>query len=336
MFNQVKARFGADYPMSVLFDAPTISQLAAMILRDHGDDLAVDDRGAGGSTDQPGSRAVELPGYRHLVHMAGPQQSDRLPFFLVAGMFGNVLNLRHLAMLMGRDRPFYGIQARGLRENEDPLDTFEAMAKLYIDELRQAEPVGPYLLGGFSGGGITAWEMARQLSEAGEDVAMLVMLDTPVAQRGELTVEDKLLLHAQRLRQHGLGHLGSMVKERIAWERARRGKLPRPLDPHERRSAAIEAAFYRALAVYETRPWTGDVHLYRPELTTTYRLTRGRYVNADREFQYEDNGWGAFVHGTLHVNVVPGDHDSMVLEPNVRVLASRVLADLEAVEAGLT
>ncbi len=50
----------------------------------------------------------------------------------------------------------------------------------YIAELRQVQPHGPYLLGGFSGGGLTAWEMAQQLEAAGEEVALLVLLDTPL------------------------------------------------------------------------------------------------------------------------------------------------------------
>ena len=78
-------------------------------------------------------------------------------------MFGNVLNLRHLAQLVGSDRPFYGVQARGLYGDHQPHETFEEMAADYIAELRTVQPQGPYLLGGFSGGGITAYEMARQL-----------------------------------------------------------------------------------------------------------------------------------------------------------------------------
>ena len=92
----------------------------------------------------------------------------RTPFFLVAGMFGNVLNLRHLAHLLGTDRPFYGLQARGLYGDEEPHRTFEEAAADYIAELRTVQPHGPYLLGGFSGGGITAYEMARQLEADGE------------------------------------------------------------------------------------------------------------------------------------------------------------------------
>lgn len=76
----------------------------------------------------------------------------RAPFFLVAGMFGNVLNLRHLAQLIGTDRRFYGLQARGLYGDEAPHLTLEEAAADCLAELRQIQPHGPYLLGGFSGG----------------------------------------------------------------------------------------------------------------------------------------------------------------------------------------
>eukprot|EP00494_Astrolonche_serrata_P016437 UN16603 len=75
-------------------------------------------------------------------------------------MFGNVLNLRHLAQLIGEERPFYGLQARGLYGDHAPHETFEAMASDYIAEIKTVQPEGPYILGGFSGGGITAYEIA--------------------------------------------------------------------------------------------------------------------------------------------------------------------------------
>ena len=54
------------------------------------------------------------------------------------------------------------------------------MAEDYLNEIRKVQPQGPYFLGGFSGGGITAYEMAYQLKQQGEEVALLVFLDTSV------------------------------------------------------------------------------------------------------------------------------------------------------------
>ena len=116
------------------------------------------------------------------------------PFFMVAGMFGNVLNLRHLAHLIGTERPFYGLQARGLYGEDQPHQSLGDAARDYIAEIRQVQPEGPYMIGGFSGGGITAYEMARQLKAAGEEVAALVLLDTPLPRRRPLSRQDRLKL----------------------------------------------------------------------------------------------------------------------------------------------
>ena len=59
-----------------------------------------------------------------------------------------------------------------------------------------------------------------------------------------------------------------------------------------------------------------------------------RYIDDQWNFQLEDNGWTGWV-DDVHVREVPGNHDSMVLEPNVRVLAARVVEDIATVQAAL-
>lgn len=170
LFARVKKSFGVEFPISVLFEAPTVAQCAELIRHARGAPVDV-----GEVTAAPAAR----PRYRHLVAMHPGEGGPRTPFFLVAGMFGNVLNLRHLAHQIGTNRPFYGLQARGLYGGEAPHDSFEDMARDYLAEVRLVQPHGPYLLGGFSGGGIAALEMAQQLRRAGEEVALLVMLTRP-------------------------------------------------------------------------------------------------------------------------------------------------------------
>ena len=180
LFVMIKKAYRVEFPISVLFEAPTIAKCAALIA----ERLGIDPAGG-----EP-TEAAPTPArrrYKHLVAMHEGEGGPSTPFFLVAGMFGNVLNLRHLAHLLGADRPFYGLQARGLYGDEAPHATFEEAAADYIAELRTVQPHGPYLLGGFSGGGITAYEMARQLEADGEEVALLVMLDTPLPMRPALS-----------------------------------------------------------------------------------------------------------------------------------------------------
>src|SRR5262245_8504619 len=103
---------------------------------------------------------------------------ERPPFFCVHGAVGGVLGFRHLARYMGSNQPFYAIQCVGHDGKQSPFRRIEDMAAHYLREIRETQPVGPYYLGGYSMGGIVAYEMTRQLKAAGEHVELLVLLDT--------------------------------------------------------------------------------------------------------------------------------------------------------------
>ncbi|HZL98890.1 MAG TPA: SDR family NAD(P)-dependent oxidoreductase, partial [Planctomycetota bacterium] len=330
LFARIKKAFEVDFPISLLFEAPTIERCAATIRR------ALSDAGRGGAP--AGGAAARAPAqetrYRHLVPMHPGQPGDQTPFFLVAGMFGNVLNLRHLANLLGHERRIFGVQALGLYGQELPHETIEEMAAAYLAELRTVAPRGPYVLGGFSGGGITAFEMARQLQAAGERVALLVMLDTYLPRSPPLSASDRARIHWDRMRARGPGYATEWARNRLRWELARirgdRGGHDAPL-PSEFRSESVGAAFRRALTRYELQPLEGRIALFRPKLDIAHVLGPGRVTNSKRMLVYDDNGWGPWCAG-VDVHEVPGDHDSMVLEPNVRVLAGRLRRSLQSAE----
>jgi thioesterase domain-containing protein len=266
------------------------------------------------------------------MHQAG--DSQKAPFFLVAGMYGNVLNLRHLAHLIGADRPFYGLQARGLFGDVAPHDDLKEAARDYLAELRQVQPHGPYMIGGFSGGGLTAYEMAHQLREAGEEVSLVVMLDTPLPVRRALSKTDRMKIQWLELKGGGLGYLYRWAKNRILWEFEKRRPAAETEEADTQfHNAEIEAAFYRSLPKYQVQSWDGRVALYRPPLVGKWQVAQDRWVNSERTYVLEDNDWGQFV-PDLHVTEVPGDHDSMVLEPNVRVLAAHIRKEIEKAERG--
>src|ERR1019366_6007180 len=82
-----------------------------------------------------------------------------------------------LAQLLGADQPCYGLQARGLEDAQDPHTRIADMAAYYIQALQTVQPTGPYLLGGWSMGGVVTFEMAQQLHAQGQLVALLAILD---------------------------------------------------------------------------------------------------------------------------------------------------------------
>ena len=98
------------------------------------------------------------------------------PFFCVHGVGGNVVGFQELARHMKPHYPFYGLQSQGLDGKQACLANIEEMAARYLDEIREVQPGGPYHLGGFSMGGLVAYEMAFQLLEQGEDVGLVVLL----------------------------------------------------------------------------------------------------------------------------------------------------------------
>lgn len=323
-FNELSNRYGVDLPLSALVQAPTIAGLA---------DLVRGQPGAGESVSRVPTK------FTHLVPMHRGAVGDRTPFFVVAGMFGNVLNLSHLAHLLGEERAFYALQARGLYGDAPPHETFEDMARDYIEEMRKVQPRGPYLVGGFSGGGITAFEMAKQLIAAGDEVLRLVLLDTPLRENTRFSLADKLSMFRQGLERGGLGFIRSRVRDRIAWERHKRAERyrlahPETVDPVKFQSRLVGDAFLRAVARYRARRVEVDVALFRPRLDVRYRLPAGRMVDGEKNFIATDNFWTPYVR-SIEIFEVPGSHDSMVLEPNVRVLVSALRRSIRDAESAI-
>jgi len=313
LFAAVKREFGVEFPISVLFEAPTIGDIAARIIAQTGELQAPDARA------QPQTAAQ----FAHLVPLNGVKPAKAAPLFVVAGMFGNVLNLRHLALQFSDARAVYGMQARGLIGDSAPHETVQQAAADYIAEIKQVQPEGPYLLSGFSGGGITAYEMARQLKAGGDDVAVLALLDTPLPVRPRLSRRDKALIKLAELRQKGPRYLLEWARNRIAWERAKRqGKTVVP-EGAQFNNTKIEAAFLRAVGDYRTPHWDGPMTLLRPALDQRFRVSGGMWVSEAREYVFADNDWTRYA---PHVQVieVPGEHDSMVLSPNVVVMAAEL------------
>jgi thioesterase domain-containing protein/acyl carrier protein len=146
----LRERTGRSLPLSALFQAPTVEQLAAQ------------------------ARRQQVP-WSPLVPIQ--PSGSRTPFFCVHPVGGNVLAYAELARQLGPDQPFYGLQAQGLEGTEPPLQSIREMAAFYVEAIRTAQPQGPYRLGGWSLGAVIAFEMARLLQERGESVELLALIE---------------------------------------------------------------------------------------------------------------------------------------------------------------
>ena len=308
LFSRMRKKYSIDLPLATLFEAPTIAQCAAIVARSLGID-DVDEPAADGSdtfdteTDvagvavpaaRPGPR-VEPAAFRSLVTIQ--KGGDHMPFFCAHGAGGNVLNFRDLSQAMGRTQPFYGLQARGVDGVLTPHESIAEMAAAYLEEVRAVQPHGPYMFGGYSGGGLIAYEMAQQVTAAGETVAMVVLLDTipfPISQI-PLTLKRRLI----RLRDERTQYLRDVVTCSARKRPLAQGNRPPQRDPgaagetvpSELRELHIERAFARAVEHYEVKPWAGRcrpparrgtaLHLRRPRRHLRVGQDRDRRRRAD-------------------------------------------------------
>ena len=121
-------------------------------------------------------RQHRAPGYVQFVSLKAGEGSP--PFFFIHGVGGNVVEILPTARRMTYPGPVIGIQARGLTSGETPHTSVEVMTKEYLREIKARQPHGPYQLCGYSFGGVLAFEIARQLSESGNEVGFVGLIDT--------------------------------------------------------------------------------------------------------------------------------------------------------------
>lgn len=148
LINGINEEFRCSLPLQVLFDSPTIEQLA---------------RRVEGQTAEPASRLVRL------------RAGASAPVYCWPGLGGYTMNLRLLAA-RGIDRTFYGVQTRGINPGETPPRTLEEMAAEDVQAIRRLQPTGPYTLWGYSFGARVAFEAAHQLERSGERVEELLLI----------------------------------------------------------------------------------------------------------------------------------------------------------------
>ncbi len=324
LLSKMKKLWAVDLPLATFFEAPTVEKLAAVVQAELGTDA--ESAAAAGKPVPRSSRR----GWSTLVPIQ--PRGARVPFYCAAGQGGNAMNLRHLAVHLGEDQPFYGLQARGVDGRMQPHETVEAMAAEYIADIRRFQPHGPYLIGGYSGGGTAAFEMAQQLHAMGEEVAALVFLDSHSPEMPTRSRLERMRLHARRLVAQGPSYAFEKLKARVVsrelWQLRRLVLKPlSKLFPYHFRSESMVFSWIDAFTRYEPKPWNGRAHLFRARLDDAIEWSGIKLEN--------DLGWQHLVQ-ELAVAEVTGDHNSMCEEPHVRVLADRVRACLDEANQRMT
>ncbi|HEV7376108.1 MAG TPA: amino acid adenylation domain-containing protein [Pyrinomonadaceae bacterium] len=313
--------FGKNFSASILIREATIEYLAGVIASSSGMEFW--------------STMVEIQA-----------EGTRTPFFLVHDIGGDIFGFGPLARLIGLDQPFYGLQARGLDGIQEPFTEMETMAAYYVEEILKMQPEGPILLGGYSLGGVIAFEMAQQLHDQGHQVAFLAVLDEPSPiSNGLRKVSPGAIVNVARNFPHWLRdhvwrrsaaevfadvqrRLGSIVKKS-----ARRIFSPFGVKPYEATVAEVMdmeqlpesrrrvmEALYQAVMNYSPRVYPGRITLFR---------TRAQPLVAAYG---KDKGWGKLAAQGVEIRIVSGNHRNMYEEPHAHILAQEMRAALKAVQ----
>ena len=152
LFNEIAQACGQELPPVMIYHAPTIASLAALL---------------------EGPTELRFPPLVLLKPGA-----EKTPIFITHGLGGSVIDFYQVVKHIQLPHPIYGMQAKGIDGVEEPFERIEDMAQFYLDAIKELQPHGPYLLVGFSLGGLVTLEIAQRLCESGEKVALLAMLDS--------------------------------------------------------------------------------------------------------------------------------------------------------------
>jgi amino acid adenylation domain-containing protein len=277
LMHRIGQATGKTLPLAMLLEAPTVELLAATLRQN---------------------------GWSHHWSSLVPIQpaGSHPPFFCIHGVGGNAVGFHELGRRMSPDYPLYGLQSQGLDGKRPCFKTIEEMASHYISEIRSVRPKGPYLVGGFSLGGLIAYEMAQQLRAMDEEVGLLVLFDTYPGNLKNVTASVVQLLLTPSWR-HWFHDLPSKAVKRV-----RRGlknrKVPQFLrDVRDSNAGAAER--------YTLRPYAGKATLIRAG-EKSLRSSGDPHA-----------AWPGLV-SELEVHEIPGDHYEMLVAPQVEHLAERL------------
>jgi amino acid adenylation domain-containing protein len=293
LFAAIATELSVKLPVSTVFQAPTVEQLARLV------DARVE------------------PAQTNLVTLRS--RGAGAPLVLVHAVGGTVFAYQALVARLGADRPCYAFEALGLAAGETPRETVEEMAAAYAKELLAVQPQGPFHLCGWSFGGVVVVELAKVLRAAGHEVLSAVLIDSfapsafatmaidPMATLAEYAADLGVEVDLDELR----GLTAEAALAHVTAQLHTGGAVPPHIGVDQiARRVGVFAANMRAIKQY--RPGAVEAPL------VVLRASEGDSDPAET--------WRA--HGAVTEIAVPGNHHSMVTPPHVDELARTIDAVL--------
>jgi len=281
LFSEIERVCGRNLAPVTIYCAPTIESLAAVL-------------------DEP-----TAPRFPPLVLLKAGTEAP--PVFLAHGLGGTAMDFYQLVRNLKSERAVYGMQAKGADGVEEPLDRIEALAQFHLDAIQELQPHGPYFLIGYSLGGLVALEMAQRLTEKGEKIGLLAMLESYPHARFLSTVQRARL--ATRLARNRAATVGRLpVREVLSYiiRPSERGlNVARDSNGSARSHLPVGAAVTPTMQRARDSAYTALMR-YRP------RFYSGaiKFVRAETVSDFPDDPsavWSGLVE-KLQVETVPGDH----------------------------
>jgi thioesterase domain-containing protein/acyl carrier protein len=262
LFDEIAQVCDRELPPVTIYQAPTIAALAALL-------------------EQP-----TTPRFPTLVLLKPGAENP--PVFIAHGLGGSVMDFFQPVRHIATDHPIYGMQSRGSDGLDEPLERVEDMAEFYLDAIKKLQPHGPYLLVGYSLGGLVVLEMAQRLLANGQEVALLAMLDAyPHIRYLSLRQRVRLIAHQGRRGLRSLGNLSGSAPYQPPAEVSLTSAMQRVRD-----------SAYLALTRYRPRFYPGKIKFVRAEISSAFPDDAAAvWAPLAEEFE---------------VDTVPGDHLGMI------------------------
>ena len=303
LFNEIARVSGRELPPVMIYQAPTVAALAAVL-------------------EQP--TIERFPAL--VLFKAGTEEPS---IFIAHGMGGNVMDFYQVVKHIRSRRPIYGMQAKGIDGVDAPFESVEDMAQYFLDAVKQVQPHGPYLLIGYSLGGLVTLEMAQRLTDKGEKVAMLAMLES-YPHRNCLQYRQRLGLIVRLMRHHAATLIRLSPREALSYilhPAERLVYISRDGTENARNRPPLGASYtaaigrmrdsgYRALKNYRPRFYPGTI----------------KFVRAAISLRFPEDPipiWGKLAE-KFDVETVPGDHTGIITHhyETLSAVLSRLLQDV--------
>lgn len=317
IFAKVKEGFQKSFPLATIFSAPTIYQMAGVL------------------TD-----IIKVPSASKSIIPIQPR-GNKAPVFCIHAGHGHVLFYGNLAMHLGDDQPLYGIQAKGIDGVDLPFLQMEDMAAYYISEIRKIQPEGPYHLAGYCLGALITFEMAQQLLDQGQKVALLASFNgiSPYYRHSVNAVPDctnqpkrfaKIYRHLNNIKSLPWNEKANYISQRF-WVQAK-SKIAGPLFMFNFKMSGVVFRLYlsakKKVPDLFARRYTGN-SLYLMQCKYKPKNYPGEMVVFRSPGIYPDPnlGWQHLVTGEIKTNDIPGEHETrrdIMNEPYVQYLAKEL------------